>query len=298
MTRVCMLHRVLPNQPTAFGRPSCYRLRGTSLTPAEFERLLDSEPVRSLEDVVEAVMEGAPPPPGQVLTFDDGYCEWIHHVVPALEARRVFATFLVCPAFVQERAAQPHPVDLFYWLLDHARRPRFELRLSDGTLTHGSLETDAGKLALITGDLKRRIAHGPPGEQREFLRLLAHALDVEPPADLVRTLYPTEAELRALASVGHRLGAHGTSHRHLTKMEAREAASEISASLSWIARLSDARPAPFAYPDGDFDSATEQQVQAAGATCALTCIPGTVTREAPLFRLPREFITPSHPGVL
>ncbi|WP_224242054.1 polysaccharide deacetylase family protein [Hyalangium gracile] len=297
MTRVLMLHRVMPDEPTAFGRPSCYRLRGTALTPAEFSRLMDSGPLRSLEEVLEALETGEQPPPGYVLTFDDGYREWIHHVAPVLEARRAFATFLVCPAFVQEKTAQPHPVDLFYWLLDHARYPRFEFRLLDGTLASGTLESDAGKAAIITGDLKRRVANGLPGEPEETLRLLANALRVEPPAELVQSLYPTEAELRALASAGHLLGGHGTSHRHLTKMDAPGAFAEISASMSWIARLSGTHPVPFAYPDGAFDSETEQLVRAAGATCALTCIPGPVTRECGLFRMPREFITPSHPWI-
>jgi peptidoglycan/xylan/chitin deacetylase (PgdA/CDA1 family) len=296
MTRVLMLHRVIPDEPMAFGRPSCYRLRGTALTPGEFSRLLDSGQFRALDEVIEALLAGEPPPPGHVLTFDDGYREWTDSIAPMLADRAVPATFLVSPAFAQSPSMRAHPVDTFYWLLDHARRSRFEFRLPDDSLACGSLETDEDKAALIIGDLKRRIAHGPPSELPETLSLLAGALGVELPAQLSQQLYPTLDGLRALASAGHRLGGHGTSHRHLTSMDARQASEEISTSLAWACQLSGASTAPFAYPNGAFDGTTERLVEQAGATCALTCRPGPVQSQTGLFQLPREFVTPrSHP---
>jgi peptidoglycan/xylan/chitin deacetylase (PgdA/CDA1 family) len=291
-----MLHRVMPDHPVAFGRPSCYRLRGTALTPEELDRVLDAGPFLSLDEVVDALSSGAPPPPGRVLTFDDGYREWVEHVAPRLAERRARATFFVCPAFLQE-AVEAHPVDVFYWLLDHARRPRFEVRLPDGTVSRGSLETDEDKAALITGSLKQLVVSGPREEVREVLARLAEALLLEVPGDLPRTLYPSERELEALVKAGHRLGGHGMRHQHLTKMEAEQASSELSASVAWVSRLSGGQSVPFAYPDGAFDLAVARQAERAGALCALTCVPGPVTRESGLFLLPREFVTPGHPLV-
>lgn len=296
MTRVLMLHRVMPNHPTAFDRPSCYRLRGTSLTPEELDRLLEHGPFHALDEVREALVAGEPSPPGFVLSFDDGYREWSERIAPRLQERRAPATFFACPAFVADKA-EAHPVDVFYWLLDHARRPRFELRLPDGTLTHGTLETNEGKSALVTGELKRFVVCGPRDELRDVLSRLAEAVGLEVPEGLAHTLYPSERQLQALASAGHSLGGHGLSHRHLTKMEAAEAMEELSSSLAWVARLSGARSAPFAYPDGAFDPETARRVARAGATCALTCIPGSVAPESDLFQLPREFVTPWHPLV-
>jgi peptidoglycan/xylan/chitin deacetylase (PgdA/CDA1 family) len=291
-----MLHRVLPERPTAFGRPSCYRLRGTALTPEELERLLDVGSFRTLDEVTGALAAGESPPPGHVLTFDDGYREWLELIAPRFEERRIPAAFFVCPAFLRE-APEAHPVDVFYWLLDHARLPRFELRLPDGTVTHGTLETDEGKQSLVTGDLKRFVVTGPPEEVREVLSRLAEALHLEIPGDLPWRLYPSERELAGLVAAGHRLGGHGVRHRHLTTLDGAEASSEISTSLAWVARLSEGRSVPFAYPDGAFDEETARRVQQAGATCALTCVPGPVTRESGLFQLPREFVTPTHPLV-
>ncbi|MFP2905803.1 polysaccharide deacetylase family protein [Pyxidicoccus sp. 3LFB2] len=296
-TQVLMLHRVLPDQPTAFGRPSCYRLRGTALTPGELDRLLEAGSFLSLDEVVESLAAGRQPPSGRVLTFDDGYREWSEWVAERLDRQHVPATFFVCPAFLRREAAEAHPVDAFYWLLDHARRSRFELRLPDGVFARGTLETNEGKAELITGELKRRVVRSPRDEVRELLRLLSESLHVELPADLAHGLYPSEEELRALASAGHRLGGHGMSHRHLPVMGAVEAAREISTSLAWVARLAGSRSAPFAYPDGAFDLETGRRVEQAGATCALTCVSGAVTESADLFRLPREFITPWHPMV-
>lgn len=294
-TRFLMLHRVMPDERTAFGRPSCYRLRGTALTPEEFDRLLASGTYRSFDEVVEALRAGEQPPPGRVLTFDDGYREWGEWIAERLDRQRVSAAFFACPAFARRAAAEAHRVDRFYWLLDHARRSRFEFQLPNGTLARGSLETDAGKTALVTGDLKRQVVCGSHEEVRELLGLLSQALCAELPDDVAQRLYPSEQELMALASAGHRLGGHGMSHRHLPAMDAAEASWEISSSLEWVARLTGGAPAPFAYPDGAIDFETERRVEQAGAVCALTCVSGAVTTKAALFRLPREFITPEHP---
>ncbi|WP_235216898.1 polysaccharide deacetylase family protein [Archangium violaceum] len=292
-----MLHRVMPDRPMAFGRPSCYRLRGTALTPEEFDRLLEAGPFRSLDEVVEALSRGEPPPPGLVLTFDDGYREWVEYVALRLSEHRASATFFICPAFLQE-ASEAHPVDVFYWLLDHARRSRFELRLPDGTVAGGSLETDEGKTALITGSLKQFVVGGARGKVREVLARLAEVLLIEVPGALPRMLYPSERELETLRMSGHRLGGHGMRHRHLTKMSEEEVSTELSASVAWVARLSGGRAVPFAYPDGAFDLAVARRVERVGASCALTCVPGPLTRESGLFQLPREFVTPGHPLVV
>lgn len=296
MTRVLMLHRVMPDMPTAFNRPSCYRLRGTALTLEEFDRLLENGPFRTLDEVVDALGRGESPPQGLVLTFDDGYREWSEYVAPRLEEQGISATFFVCPAFRLE-AEEAHPVDVFYWLLDHARCPLFECRLPDGTRVRGSLETDEDKGLLVTGELKRFVVTGERTQVREVLRELAGALYIEVPAELARTLYPSERQLEGLVSAGHRLGGHGVSHQHLPALSEARAAAEISSSLNWVAKLSGRRSAPFAYPDGAFDPGTERSIAQAGATCALTCVPGAVTRGAAPFRLPREFVAPWHPLV-
>lgn len=293
MTRLLMLHRVMSDRPTAFDRPSCYRLRGTALTPEELDRVLEAGAFRSLDEVVGTLVAGEEPPPGRVLTFDDGYREWMDHVAPRLDTLRVSATFFVCPAFTRE-VEEAHPVDVFYWILDHARHPRFELRLPDGTLARGTLETDESKASLITGGLKHFVVNGPRREVREVLSLLAEALRIEVPGELAHRLYPTKRELESLVAAGHRLGGHGVRHQHLTKLDEATTSAELSASLSWAARLSGRAAVPFAYPDGAFNLATARLVEQAGATCALTCVPGPITREADLFQLPRDFVTPSH----
>jgi peptidoglycan/xylan/chitin deacetylase (PgdA/CDA1 family) len=292
-THLLMLHRVMADHATAFGRPSCYRLRGTALTPDEFDRVLDAEPFLSLEEVTDAIARDKTPPPGWVLTFDDGYREWIDLVAPRLEARRIHAAFFFCPAFLST-VAEAHPVDGYYWLLDHARRPRFALRLPDGTEVEGSLESDEAKNSLVRGPLKQFIVKGPRAQVREVLTRLAEVLGVTLDGKLPRKLHPSEQEVQALARAGHTLGGHGWSHRHLTAMSQEESTWEIGASLEWAARVSGRRAIPFAYPDGAFDERTALQVERAGATCALTCVRGDVSRQSLRFQLPRDFTTSRH----
>ena len=291
-----MLHRVMPEQPTAFGRTSCYRLRGTALTPQELDRLLDKGPIRTLDDVVAALRVREAPPSGNVLTFDDGYREWVDLVGPALARRGVVATFFVSRAF---EAAAPalHPVDAFYWLLDHACRERFELRLPDGSVEQGSLETDEEKTALVTGRLKSLVVTSSPEVVDGLLVMLADAVDAQLPHGLARSLYPSVEGLCSLAASGHVLGGHGVTHRHLTSLSTSEAIAEVEASLDWAKRLSKATEVPFAYPDGAADEQLARAVGAAGATAGLTCTSGRVRPDTNLFLLPREFVSPGHPWV-
>lgn len=296
MTHVLMLHRVMPEQPTAFGRSSCYRLRGTSLTPQELDALLDHGPIRPLDDVVAALSNRGAVPPGCVLTFDDGYREWVDVVGPTLARYGAVATFFVCRAF-QATAPAVHPVDAFYWLLDHARRERFELQLPDGSVERGSLATDKDKAALVTGRLKRLVVTNSPEMSDGLLTVLADAVEAELPHGLAHSLYPPAEGLRSLAASGHALGGHGVTHRHLTSLSASEAFTEIEASLDWAKQLSRATKVPFAYPDGAVDEQVTRAVSAAGATAGVTCTPGRVHLDADLFLLPREFVTPEHPWV-
>jgi peptidoglycan/xylan/chitin deacetylase (PgdA/CDA1 family) len=80
-----MLHRVLDGAPMSFGVPDCYRMRGTALTVAELERVLDEAgPIVPLEAVERALNAGETLPAGYVLTFDDGYREHLDVVTPLL----------------------------------------------------------------------------------------------------------------------------------------------------------------------------------------------------------------------
>ena len=118
-TRILMLHRVLEDRPTSFGLPSCYRLRGTSLTPAEWYRVVEhSQPIVPLADVERALATRGPLPTGSVLTFDDGYREHVDLVAPMLRDLGLSATFYVASGLHGE-GRKVAAVDAWYLSLIH-----------------------------------------------------------------------------------------------------------------------------------------------------------------------------------
>jgi len=279
-TRIWMFHRVLPDTPTAFGRTGCYRLRGTAVTPAELSDFLGRSTPIALRSVLRALQRDAPLPPGDVLTFDDGYREWLT-LLPLLQGAP--ASFYLTTDMHAD-AAQAHPVDVYYWLLDNAREPRFRIELA-GDHFEGSLESDAGKKALVCGGpLKRAVASGPHPEA--LLEQLTTALSLTIPDDLPSRLYLRRQDWGALVEAGHELGAHGTSHVHLTGLD--EAA--LARSLRNSAHALNATTV--AYPDGDYNDRVINAARDAGLVAGLTCEPDALQPGSDPMRLPRHFATP------
>ncbi len=282
-----MLHRVIPDAACAFGLPSCYRIRGTALTPDELSRLIAaSQPIITLEQVEEALAQGSTPPSGRVLTFDDGYREHSGVVAEILSEAQAQAVFYVSEA-LHAGSANTSVVDAWYWLLDHARQPEVSLFLPDGSKLTGRLDRLEHKRAWVWGTPKAALLASSWSDQWALIEQLADAVEHPLPPDLAERLYMSQAEWTALARLGHRVGAHGVHHRHLTSLEPGELEQELQRSL-------DAVPAgaPLAYPDGAFDDRVMAATRRVGATSAVTCEPGTVRANTDPYRLPRRFIRP------
>lgn len=289
-TRILMFHRIQPVARVAFGLADSYRLRGTSLTPVEFERVLDDAgPVLPLRAVEDALRAGEDPPPGVVLTFDDGYREHLDHVVPLLASRGATGTFYIATGLHGAGCAVA-VVDAWYWLLDHARRPVASVELPDGRVFRGRLDTESSKREWITGTPKQALLRASPVAQQQLLVGLALELDCALPADLAERLYLKPEEWSRVVARGMRLGAHSVTHPRLTQLAPPGLAEEVEESMRVVAAC--AGPAPFAYPDGEHDQRVLAGVRDAGATSAVTCERGVVTRGVDLMRLPRIFVSP------
>lgn len=289
--RVLMLHRVCEDEPTAFGLPSCYRLRGTAITPAEFVDLLDGlDEVVDLAEVAGDLRQGQVEPRGVVLTFDDGYREWVDRVAPELDVRRLPATFFACYAHRAE-ARHSHPIDTFYWLLDNARREHLEVELG-GTSLQGSLQSIEGKRVLVSSAFKQSLYGRTWEEAEEDLRRVARACGLDLPGDLAARLHPAASEWANLADGPRfRLGAHGLSHRSLPDLEQADLRREIGGSLDWVKDLGG--DPLFSYPDGRFNASVAREADEAGCTCAVAIDPRGLERAPPWLAIPRTFV---HPG--
>lgn len=241
-----------------------------------------------------ALARRALPPPGVVLTFDDGYREHLDTVAPILLRRGCTATFYVATGL---HGAGRHVavVDAWYWLLDHANRRKAEVPLPDGARFLGRLDTLEDKTAWITGRPKHALLDATPAQQQQMLEALESQVGRRLPADLAARLYLRREEWTELADLGMRLGAHSVTHPRLTQVNDDRLAMEVRMSVDTIAQV--AGSVPFAYPDGDVDERVVRTLTSCGASSAVTCKPGVVLRGAALMRLTRFFVsTPRQPG--
>jgi peptidoglycan/xylan/chitin deacetylase (PgdA/CDA1 family) len=288
-TQILMFHRVRPAESAAFGLPDCYRLRGTSLTPTEFEQALaEAGPLVSLDAVEQALAQGQDPPPGAVLTFDDGYREHLDLVAPLLAARGLTGTFYVATG-LHGAGRDVAVVDAWYWLIDHAERRSASIALPDGTRFRGRVDTLQGKSAWVAGQPKAALLAAPPAIQRQMIDALADELGCALPSDLPARLYLRPDEWPALCEAGMRLGAHSIRHPRLTELDDAALVVEVAGSMATVRPL--CLPVSFAYPDGAHDERVVHRVRGSGASSGVTCEPGQVKRGADLMRLPRVFVT-------
>jgi peptidoglycan/xylan/chitin deacetylase (PgdA/CDA1 family) len=284
---ILMLHRVLPDEPCAFGLPSCYRIRGTALTPVELRRLVESSlPILELEQVEQALGHGTPPPRGSVLTFDDGYREHCRGVSTILAELDAPAVFYVCASLHAESEAVS-VVDAWYWLIDNARQPQVELHLPDGSRLKGRLDQHDHKRAWVCGAPKAALLTSSRRDQWKMISQLAEAVDQPLPTNLSHQLYMSREDWTSLERMGHRIGAHGVHHQHLTSLGPSDLERELAISMGAVPS-----GAPLAYPDGAFDNRVVEATIRANASSAVTCEPGYVRAGSDLFRLPRHFVRP------
>lgn len=288
LTQILMLHRVIPTAPAAFGLPDCYRMRGTALTVDELGRVLDEAgTILPLEVVERALTAGEPPPPGTVLTFDDGYREHLDVVAPQLRERGVTATFYVA-AGLHGGGEALAPVDAWYWLLDHAERGDAAVPMPGGGVYRGRVDSLKGKDAWVTGPPKAAMLAAGQAERGRMLEALAESVGVGLPTNLACRLYLTREDWRSLAALGMRVGAHSVSHPRLTQVDEAEMNREVGESVAIIAEV--CSPVAFAYPDGAFDERVVERVRAAGVSSAVTCEPGPVERRDDRLLLSRRFV--------
>jgi peptidoglycan/xylan/chitin deacetylase (PgdA/CDA1 family) len=237
---------------------------GLSVSPAHFRGQLDAiarlaQPLR-LADVARSIASGHVPPRGLVLTFDDGYADNLHTVLPLLEEHRIPATIFVTSG---NRGGE------FWW--DRLARA------VDGT----GASSDTYRIA---AELERL----PEQEREERLRRLETQHGPRPPA-VHRSL--TADELRRLAaSPLVEIGAHGESHAPLPRLTRARQGMETRNSRLELERLIGRPVQSFAYPHGAISPETMEVVRESGFTVACCSKSDVATARSPMLALPRLWV--------
>jgi peptidoglycan/xylan/chitin deacetylase (PgdA/CDA1 family) len=248
-------HRVSDARPDSLG---------LSVSPAHFRGQLAAiarlaQPLR-LADVARSLASGHVPPRGLVLTFDDGYADNLHTVLPLLEEHRVPATIYVTSG---NRGGE------FWW--DRLARAM------DGT---GA----APETYRIAAELERL----PEQEREERLRRLEAENGARPPA-VHRSLTAEELQ-RLAASPLVEIGAHSESHAPLPRLTRARQGEETRNSRLELERLIGRPVQSFAYPHGAISPGTLEVVRESGFTVACCSRSDVATARSPMLALPRLWV--------
>lgn len=252
---------------------------------ASFESMLDrinkNFSVFPVNDAVDGLRKGSLPRRTACITFDDGYPDWQHGVLPALRRRNMHATFYITTGQFDRRP------------LWHERILAAVRGLPDGTFDMGfaplpskPLETLLDRQQLVQR-LELALKYLTLPKREELLQNLEAIAGVS--ADAVPVMSP-EA-LRDLHSQGFGVGAHTIDHPILDYCDARQASHEIGDVKAQLEEMVRGRVDGFAYPNGrpyaDFSRLHVEAVKKAGYSHAVTTHWGVAKPSTSVYQIPR-----------
>ena len=248
-------HRVSDAKPEALG---------LSVSPAHFRAQLAviarlARPFR-LSDAAKSLASGRVPPRGVVLTFDDGYADNLHTVLPLLEEHEIPATIFVTSG---NRGGE------FWW----DRLARAVAGTPDSADAHR-----------VAAELERL-----PEQEREHRLRRLEAENANPPPTVHRSLTAVELQ-RLAASPLIEIGAHSESHAPLTRLSREDQRVETLQSRRELERLIRMPITSFAYPHGAMTPETVEIVRESGYTIACCSKSDVATARSPMLALPRVWV--------
>lgn len=254
--------------------------------PAGFDRMLEFLAewftFVSADRVVAAFREGgALPADSLLLTFDDGYRDFLTHALPVLSAYEA-------PALIFPTTAGLETPCRLLWFDRIALAVETGLDV-DWAAWLGGPVSSAARHARTQGIIEQ-LLEGPPERLRSVDETLGERLSAGE-RDLASRLYLDAGSLRRLPSTVA-IGSHGRTHWLLSALEADDLSAEITASKAALEAATGRPVESFAYPVGrpqDTPIAAEEALFAAGYAMAFTMEPGrnVVGRAAPRYRLRR-----------
>ena len=219
--------------------------------------------------------------PRVVLTFDDGYANFVHQIHPILEQYGMEAIWFVPTAFLGSREvywfdrvgvaikfAQSRQIEVAdkVWPLHRWGREfvASEVTKFMTTLTSDVLEAAVKDLLIQTGL--------PPTDQLEARRIA------------------TEDEIRSVDGRGVCVASHSKTHRNLPALADDDLDDELRGSKQTLEALLDREVEHFAFPSGDYDDRVVARLHESGYRWGWTTDPGFVETADLPFRIPRVLI--------
>ena len=273
---VLCYHRILPADHNDLVSPF-QRRRGTVVDLAVFKHQL--EEIRHLLTPVSlkhylAWLNGAAslPPNACLLTFDDGYRDFLDSALPELSAHGIPCALF--PTILAARGEELLPTDALYSALSRAE---CEARLNTDQI-----------LDWVAGPNKRRYVQASVVEQRQ---LLAEA-GLEPIPITPSALYLKEEEIARLPSDIVAIGGHGCRHELLAGKGLPALRTELRRVRFWLENLAAAanQELTLAYPNGAHATIATAAAIEAGFAAAFTVEPWRLARTDHRWSLSRSCV--------
>ena len=264
--RVLLYHRVDdPACPRADLNPDL-----VSATPASLERQVRHltrfyHPVGASEVLAALAGRYTLPPRSVLVTFDDGYRDFLRLAWPILERHRVPAVLFVPSAFVDD------PGRIFWWvgvwqMLTRTRHRQVALPRSGVA----PLQSQADQLRAFRAYVDWLKCLEPAARLSEVQRL-AERLGVRPEPPRAVLTWP---ELRRLAEAGVTVAAHSQTHERLDQLDAAALAREVQGSQNDLVRELGTCLPLFAYPYGNVSYRVLRALEVAGFQAGFTTLYG------------------------
>ncbi len=263
------------------------------ISPATFERRLQLLTRRyrivSLDDVLAQHREGRIRPHQVVLTFDDGFYNFLGQAVPLLEKYGAAATVYVVSNDIE--TADP----MFNLLLRDmvlACRSGRVTGLPHAPTATVDLTTSRAREAAVAAVLVPLYADCRSSESRlAYCHAVAEALDIDVAARLRARIWDrlSAAEVREVVARGFDVQLHTHSHRNV--VEHRDVVrEEVGTNRQILERLTGRPALDFCYPLGLWDKAVWPDLQAEGVRSAVTTRNGPNYPGTPALAL-RRYLT-------
>ncbi len=281
--RVVMYHYVRPLATDPWPRLKALDL-GRFRT--QLDHLAGTGRIVGLEALLAHARAEGPPPPDEavVLTFDDGYRDHLHYVVPELRRRGLTGVFFPPVCAASDRILLD--VNKLHFILASGADPSVLLNRTEALAGEQVSGFDAGAARrthmrrnrfddIETSYLKLLLQTLLPASVRTAIldRLFADHVSTDPQG-FADALYLNSDDLRRMLEMGMHIGGHGTRHLRLSWLSAPEQQQEALSSASFLRGLGvPADALSFCYPYGDHDMASREAVAAAGFRLAFTTRP-------------------------
>lgn len=220
--------------------------------------------VLPLDQAAVHLKAGTLPARAACITFDDGYADNYHVVMPILQRHGLTATFFIATGFLDGGRMWN---DIIIETVRACQAPVLDVSaLGLGSHARGTVAEQQVAIAALIGQIKYR----PVAERITLTEDIARLANVQLPQNLMMT----SAEVKAMRQAGMHIGAHTVSHPILARLTDDQARQEIGDSKRFLEQLLGEPITLFAYPNGkpgeDYSQQSVEVVRSLGFDAAVS----------------------------